>query len=227
MRVSYADSDTYGYADDHTDHGNEYAYANSDEHADEHSDHHADEHSNADPDAHTDETPTNTPTITPTNTPTRTPTPTPTNTPTPTPTRTNTPTGTPTNTPTPTPISPGSDFYTVAPCRQYDSRDSAALPDNTNRSVTLIGAPCGVPPTAVAVSVNITVFSITGAGGNAVFQVGTANNPTFAWINYPPSETQRGNAGFLPLNGSGQIVVKLNQGGGSINFVVDGNGYFQ
>ncbi len=125
------------------------------------------------------------------------------------------------------PIAPGADFYTVAPCRQYDSRNSTPLPDNTNRSVTLIGVPCGVPPTAVAVSVNITVFSITGAGGNAVFQVGTANNPTFAWINYPPSETQRGNAGFLPLNGSGQIVVKLNQGGGSINFVVDVNGYFQ
>src|SRR6266540_5841154 len=107
-------------------------------------------------------TPTNTPTRTPTNTPTRTPTNTPTGALTNTPTRT--PTPTPTNTPTPTPISPGSDFYTVAPCRQYDSRDSAALPDNTNRSVTLIGAPCGVPPTAVAVSVNITVFSITGAG---------------------------------------------------------------
>jgi hypothetical protein len=91
----------------------------------------------------------------------------------------------------------------------------------------VIGAPCGVPAAATAVTVNITVFNITGAGGNAVFQVGTAADPTFAWINYPPSETQRGNAGFLPLNGSGQIVLKVNQGGGRVDFTVDVNGYFQ
>jgi hypothetical protein len=109
---------------------------------------------------------------------------------------------------------------------QYDSRNSTPLLDGTNRFVTVIGAPCGAPSGATVVTVNITVFNITGAGGNAVFQVGTASNPTFAWINYPPSETQRGNAGFLPLNGSGQIVVRVNQGSGSVIFTVDVNGYF-
>jgi predicted outer membrane repeat protein len=171
-------------------------------------------------------TPTSTPTQTPTNTPTRTPTNTPTQTPTntATPTPTNTPTGAPTNTPTPTPTG---GYITVAPCRQYDSRNFTPLLDNTNRFVTLIGAPCGVPAGATAVTVNITVFDITGAGGNGVFRVGTAADPTFAWINYPPSETQRGNAGFLPLNGSGQIVLKVNQGGGMVDFTVDVNGYFR
>ena len=118
-------------------------------------------------------------------------------------------------------------FIAVAPCRQYDSRNSSALPDNTNRAVILTGAPCNVPAAAAAgaVSVNITIFSIAGAGGNGVFQVGTAANPTFAWINYPPTESQRGNAGVLPLIG-GQIVVKVNQGGGSLHFTVDLNGYY-
>ena len=116
-------------------------------------------------------------------------------------------------------------FVGITPCRQYDSRNTSALPDNTNRSVTLTGAPCGVPALAAAVSVNITVFSITAATGNGVFRVGTANDPTFAWLNYPPSETQRGNAGTVPLN-SGQIVVKVNQGGGSLHFTVDVNGYY-
>ncbi len=181
-------------------------------------------------------TPTNTPTRTPTNTPsptpTNTPTVTPTNTPTPTPTSaatatpTNTPTDTPTNTPTVTPT-PSSGYFTLAPCRQYDSRNFTPLLDNTNRFVALFGAPCGVPVGATAVTVNITVFNIMGAGGNAVLQVGTAADPTFAWINYPPSETQRGNAGFLPLNGSGQIVLKVNQGGGAVDLTVDVNGYFQ
>ncbi len=122
---------------------------------------------------------------------------------------------------------PPANYFTLTPCRQYDSRDATPLPDNTNRIVTVIGAPCGVPPGATVVTANITVFGITGAGGNAVFQVGTDLDPTPAWINYPPGETQRGNAGFLPLNGSGQIVVKVNQGGGRVDFTVDVNGYFQ
>ncbi len=117
-------------------------------------------------------------------------------------------------------------FIGVTPCRQYDSRNFTPLPDNTNRSVTLTGAPCGVPASAQAFSVNITVFSITGAGGNGVFKVGIANDPTTAWLNYPPTETQRGNAGVLPVNGSGQIVVEVAQGGGSVNFTVDINGYY-
>jgi hypothetical protein len=117
-------------------------------------------------------------------------------------------------------------FIAVTPCRQYDSRNVSALTDNTNRGVTLTGAPCGIPTSAAAVSVNITIFSITGAGGNGVFQVGTVTNPTFSWINYPPTETQRGNAGVVPVNGSGQIFVKANQGGGSLHFTVDVNGYY-
>ncbi len=117
-------------------------------------------------------------------------------------------------------------FIGVTPCRQYDSRSVTPLPDNTNLAVTLTGAPCGLPSSAQAVSVNITVFDITGAGGNGVFRVGTANDPTTAWINYPSIETQRGNAGVVPVTGSGQIVVKVNQGGGSVDFTVDVNGYY-
>ncbi len=112
----------------------------------------------------------------------------------------------------------------INPCRQFDIRPGV-LADNTPLAVTLTGAPCGIPASATAVSVNITVFSISGAGGNGVFKVDTVSPPTPAWINYPPTETQRGNAGIVPLNGSGQIIVQVNQGGGSIQFTVDVNGY--
>jgi hypothetical protein len=116
-------------------------------------------------------------------------------------------------------------FIGVDPCRQYDSRNTTPLPTATNRTVTLTGAPCGLPTTAVAVSLNITVFNITGATGNGVFLVGTSGTPTTAWINYPSTETQRGNAGALPTS-SGAIVVRVEQGGGSVNFTVDVNGYY-
>jgi len=117
-------------------------------------------------------------------------------------------------------------FVATTPCRQYDSRNFTPLLQNTSRAVTLTGAPCGLPGSAAAVSVNITIFNISGATGNGVFQVGTATAPTFAWINFPPTETQRGNAGALPLDGAGQIWVRVLMGGGQLDFTVDVNGYY-
>jgi hypothetical protein len=118
-------------------------------------------------------------------------------------------------------------FVTITPCRQYDSRNFTPLPQNTSRAVLLSGAPCGVPTSAVAVSVNITIFNISGASGNGVFQVGTAASPTFAWINFPPTEAQRSNAGALPLDALHQLWVRVQMGGGQLDFIVDVNGYFQ
>src|ERR1039458_6285419 len=117
-------------------------------------------------------------------------------------------------------------FVAITPCRQYDSRSSSVLSDNTPRTVTLIGAPCAIPSDAQAVAANITVFDISGAGSNGVFKAGTVAPPTTAWINYAPTETQRANAGVLPLGAGGTIVVQVNQGAGSVDFVVDVFGYY-
>jgi hypothetical protein len=117
-------------------------------------------------------------------------------------------------------------FVAITPCREYDSRSGAVLADNTPRTVTLTGAPCGIPTDAQAVAANITVFNIASNPGNAVFKVGTAVPPVTAWINYGPTETQRANAGVLPLGAGGTIVVQVNQGAGSVDFVVDVFGYY-
>ncbi len=117
-------------------------------------------------------------------------------------------------------------FIPIAPCRQYNSLSATPLLQATNRAVTLTGAPCGIPATAKAVAVNITIFNINGAAGNGVLKVDTVSPPVTAWINYPPTEQQRGNAGVVSLNVSGQIWVQVAQGAGQIDFVVDTNGYF-
>src|ERR1019366_9418885 len=109
---------------------------------------------------------------------------------------------------------------------QYDSRNSTALADNTPRTVTLSGAPCGIPVTAVAVAINITVFNITGAGSNGVFKVGTSAPPPTSWINYPSTETQRANAGVLGTTGAAAIVVQVTRGAGPPDFVFDVFGYW-
>lgn len=115
---------------------------------------------------------------------------------------------------------------TITPCRQYDSRSFTPLLDNTPRTVILTGAPCGIPASAQAVSVNITVLDIVGAGSNGVLKVGTVSPPPTSWINYPFTETQRANAGTVALTGAGGIIVQVNQGAGSVDFIVDVNGYY-
>jgi hypothetical protein len=116
-------------------------------------------------------------------------------------------------------------FVPVTPCRQYSTLLTTKLVDNTPRTVTLSGAPCGIPATAKAVAVNITIFNIA-AGSNGVFRADTVSPPTVAWINYPPTETQRGNAGVLSTGASAAIVVQINQGGGNVDFVVDVFGWY-
>ena len=126
-------------------------------------------------------------------------------------------------------------FTPIAPCRKYDSRATGAggpLLQGVNRAVPLVGPgpgtlpDCGIPANAVAASVNITVFNIAGATGNATFKVDTVLPPLVSWINYPPTETQRANAGTVALNLSGQIIVQVAQGAGQVDFIVDTNGYY-
>ncbi len=121
-------------------------------------------------------------------------------------------------------------FFPVAPCRRYDSRPAhggaGALLQGVPQTIAISGAPCGIPAGTVAASVNITVFDITAATGNGVFKIDTVSPPATAWINYPPSETQRANGGAVALNNSSQLVVAIAQGGGSVDFTIDVNGYY-
>ncbi len=117
-------------------------------------------------------------------------------------------------------------FIALTACRQYDSRNSTSLAQNTVRAVPLSGAPCGIPTQAQAVALNITVFNISGASGNAVFLAGNVNPPTTAWINYPSTETQRANAGVIPVAAGGTLYVEVEQGAGHVDFVVDVYGYY-
>jgi hypothetical protein len=111
----------------------------------------------------------------------------------------------------------------MVPCRQYSSVGTPLL-NATPRAVTVTGAPCGVLSNSFAIAVNITVFNIA-ATANAVFRVGTSSPPTTAWINYPPTEVQRANAGVMATNGT-SIFVQVDQGSGQVDFVVDIYGYY-
>jgi len=187
------------------------------------------------------ETPTPTPSITPTPigtataTPSRTPSSTPTNTPTatrtPTPTPTATPTPTPFGTPPPTPTpNPASAYFTVPPCRLIDTRKpdaplaGPALVAGATRDFVVAGT-CGIPSSARAISVNVTVTAPTALGDLRVF-TGGSSPPLASTINYGPNQTRANNA-IVTLGAAGDIAVRCDQPFGTVHLIIDVNGYFQ
>jgi Leucine-rich repeat (LRR) protein len=118
-------------------------------------------------------------------------------------------------------------FYTVTPCRAYDSRDLVGprpLPAGAAKPV-LIGGYCGIPAAAKAVSLNVTVVSPS-AGGHLRLYASGAPRPTSSSINYGMGQTRANNA-VVPLGADGAIAVSVNQPSGTVHVVLDVNGYFQ
>ena len=117
-------------------------------------------------------------------------------------------------------------FFTLAPCRLFDSRqagDGPALVARVVRVVDAVGR-CGVPAGAGALSLNVTVTGST-ANGNVVL-FGGEPTPTASTINYLAGLTRANNA-IVPLGGS-QIRVRPNQApGSSVHVIIDVNGYFE
>jgi plastocyanin len=165
------------------------------------------------------------PTPTQTRTPTRTPTPTATRTSTFTATPTHTPTATltPTVTLTPTQPTPRA-FFSVAPCRAVDTRaaDAPALAAGSTRTFALAGK-CGIPASANAVSLNVTVTAPTAAGDLRIFPGGTSQ-PLVSTINYRAGQTRANNA-IAGLGESGDLSIKCDQTTGTVHVIIDVNGY--
>ena len=68
-------------------------------------------------------------------------------------------------------------FYTITPCRLIDTRNASgplggpALAANTDRSFTITNH-CGIPSTADAVSLNVTVTQATASGNVLLYPTG-------------------------------------------------------
>jgi plastocyanin len=149
-------------------------------------------------------------TSTPTRTPTATPTP--------------TPTLTSTVTPTPTPPIPLG-FFAVTPCRALNTLTSnpPALAAGSTRTFVLAGK-CGIPPTAQAVSLNVTVTQPAADGDLRLFPGGAPLPPPASTINYRANQTRANNA-IVALGPSGDVAVKCDQASGTVHLIVDVNGY--
>jgi Tol biopolymer transport system component len=130
------------------------------------------------------------------------------------------------------PVAPPADpqlFYTLSPCRLADTRLPAGdwggptLSAGFDRSFMLVGR-CGIPASAKAVSLNLTVVQPTAPGDLRLFAGGAA--PLASVINYSPGQT-RANSSVVFLGRGGEVTLRSDQASGHADVVVDVNGYFQ
>jgi hypothetical protein len=125
--------------------------------------------------------------------------------------------------------SPATDFYTVTPCRVFDTREltgptlGAPLACGSVRTFMVAGE-CGVPASATAVSLNVTGTGSTVQGNLRLFAGGTLV-PVVSTLNYATGQTRANNA-VTALGTGGQISV-LCSPSGATHVVLDVNGYFE
>jgi hypothetical protein len=126
-------------------------------------------------------------------------------------------------------------FVGIVPCRIIDTRAGQgfsgqagppALVANTTRTFQITGtvpglpSQCGIPATAVAISVNFTVTNFAGAGDIRVFPSG-GTLPIASILNYQIENIA--NATTVPLGPAG-ITVQADVSG--TDFIADVNGYY-
>jgi hypothetical protein len=115
---------------------------------------------------------------------------------------------------------------TLSPCRILDTRlDLAgALIANQDRIVALSGT-CGVPASARAVSLNVTVTQPSDPGNLRIWPPDVPLPPS-STLNYAPGQT-RANNSIVAIDDFGFLSVRAQQQGGTAHIILDVNGYFE
>jgi len=122
-------------------------------------------------------------------------------------------------------------FFTLAPCRLADTRDSKspngppALQPGQDRTFVLSGT-CGLPAGATAVSVNVTVAGGTAPGNLRLFPADVPL-PLVSTINFVAGQTRANNA-IVAASADGTVSIKVhNASVGPVQLILDVNGYFE
>ena len=127
-------------------------------------------------------------------------------------------------------VAPPGAFFTLPACRLLDTRqpqDGPALASDVPEILTLHGV-CGIPATARAVAVNVTITQPTGPGHLTLY-TGDASPPLASTINFGAGQTRANNAILaLATNGTGTLAARpAIAGGGTVHVILDVVGYFE
>jgi hypothetical protein len=124
--------------------------------------------------------------------------------------------------PPPTPA----DYYTLTPCRLVDTRASQApVLAASERRVWVLTDRCGVPPTAKALALNVTVVGAS-APGHIRLAPGNGLTESSA-INFSPAQTRANNAIIMLATDDTGRMAATNGSSGTVHLVLDVSGYFQ
>jgi hypothetical protein len=117
-------------------------------------------------------------------------------------------------------------FHTLDPCRAVDTReaDAPALAAGATRTFLLRGR-CGLPATAEAVAINLTVLSPGAPGFLTLFAAGQIAPPS-SNANIAPGQV-RANNGIVALGTDGGISVLAGMASGQVDVLIDLVGYFE
>lgn len=125
-------------------------------------------------------------------------------------------------------------FYAVAPCRLFDTRESAGsqaaapiLAPGETRTFS-VGTRCGLQAATVrSLSVNQTVTAAAADGELVLYRGGLAAAPVTSSLSYREGKT-RANNSLLELSRTGDGTFKVfNRSAGAVHFILDVNGSFQ
>lgn len=127
-------------------------------------------------------------------------------------------------------------FHPVAPCRVIDTRFSTfplglgfpalqAVGSSANPRHFAVPNVCGIPPTAVSISANLTVTNVAAQGELVVYPLGVSL-PGTSSISFQPGKTRANNA-LVYLSDGGSIFTVFNNCIAPVDFILDVNGYFQ
>ncbi len=124
----------------------------------------------------------------------------------------------------------GLQYYAVTPCRAVDTRSGfgGIMNASVQRNFTIKGV-CGVPGTAKAVSLNVTIVGPTQDGFVSLWPVGGAF-PVVSTINFVAGEPALANGAIVPLAVATPDLATIYgtaSGSGTIHTILDVTGYFQ
>jgi hypothetical protein len=121
-------------------------------------------------------------------------------------------------------------YYSVTPCRVLDTRQPAgayggpALGGATTRNFSMRGV-CGIPTTARALTLNVTVTQATDRSHLILWPAGTTR-PTVSTINFNSTDPALANGAIVPISTSSPDLSVFNYQG-TVHVILDVTGYFQ
>ncbi len=114
-------------------------------------------------------------------------------------------------------------YYSITPCRLLDTRDRG-LPLTHAEGFNAAGA-CGIPASAKAIALNVTVVAPTGEGYVKLYPALAPPGPLASTLNFQAAQTRANNA-ILPLSFGVIQAEPAVTGGGSVHLILDVSGYF-